>query len=86
MTKSNGKTALITGSTDGVGRLVAKRLADRGWRVLVHGRDRERGEAVVAEIKTAGGQAEFLSADLSSAAGVRRLADPCGKPPGAWTS
>ena len=31
MTKSNGKTALITGSTDGVGRVVAKRLADGGW-------------------------------------------------------
>jgi NAD(P)-dependent dehydrogenase (short-subunit alcohol dehydrogenase family) len=75
MTKSNGKTALITGSTDGVGRVVAKRLADSGWRVLVHGRDRERGESLVAEIKAAGGAAEFLSADLSSMAEVRGLAD-----------
>ena len=75
MTKSNGKTALITGSTDGVGRVVAKRLADGGWRVLVHGRDRGRGEALVAEIKAAGGTAEFLQADLSSIAEVRRLAD-----------
>ena len=75
MTESNGKTALITGSTDGVGRVVAKRLADGGWRVLVHGRDRGRGEALVAEIKAAGGTAEFLLADLSSIAEVRRLAD-----------
>ena len=75
MTKSNGKAALITGSTDGVGRVVAKRLADGGWRVLVHGRDRGRGEALVAEIKAAGGTAEFLQADLSSIAEVRRLAD-----------
>jgi NAD(P)-dependent dehydrogenase (short-subunit alcohol dehydrogenase family) len=75
MTKSNGKTALITGSTDGVGRVVAKRLADGGWRVLVHGRDRGRGEALVADFTSAGGSAEFLQADLSSIAEVRRLAD-----------
>ena len=71
----NGKTALITGSTDGVGRVVAERLGAAGWRVLVHGRDRARGERVVNEIKAAGGAAEFLQADLSSMAEVRRLAD-----------
>jgi NAD(P)-dependent dehydrogenase (short-subunit alcohol dehydrogenase family) len=54
---------------------MAKRLADDGWRVLVHGRDRGRGEARVADIKAAGGTAEFLQADLSSIAEVRRLAD-----------
>ena len=76
MAKSNGKTVLITGSTDGVGRVVAKRLGEGGWRVLVHGRDRGRGERVVAEINDAGGgSAEFLAADLSSLADVRRLAD-----------
>jgi NAD(P)-dependent dehydrogenase (short-subunit alcohol dehydrogenase family) len=75
MTKANGKTALITGSTDGVGRVVAERLGTDGWRVLVHGRDRGRGERVVAEIKAAGGAAEFLQADLSSMVEVRRLAD-----------
>lgn len=74
MAKPNGKTALISGSTDGVGRVVAKRLGEQGWRVLVHGRDRERGERVVAEIKDAGGTADFLIADLSSLAEVRRLA------------
>ena len=36
MAKANGKTALITGSTDGVGRVVAKRLAEGGWRVLLY--------------------------------------------------
>ena len=75
MTKPNGKTALITGSTDGVGRVVAQRLAADGWRVLVHGRDRARGDGLVAEIAAAGGTAEFLAADLSSMAEVRRLAD-----------
>ena len=75
MAKPNGKTAFITGSTDGVGRVVAKMLGASGWRVLVHGRDRERGERVVAEIKAGGGSAGFLMADLASLAEVRRLAD-----------
>ena len=75
MAKLNGKTALITGSTDGVGRMVAERLGADGWRILVHGRDRGRGAQVVAAIKKSGGAAEFLQADLSSLAEVRRLAD-----------
>jgi NAD(P)-dependent dehydrogenase (short-subunit alcohol dehydrogenase family) len=74
MAKLNGKTALITGSTDGVGRMVAERLGADGWRILVHGRDRGRGEQVVAAVKKSGGAAEFLQADLASLAEVRRLA------------
>jgi NAD(P)-dependent dehydrogenase (short-subunit alcohol dehydrogenase family) len=74
MATLNGKTALITGSTDGVGRTVAKRLGADGWRILVHGRDRTRGQEVVAAIGKAGGDAELLIADLSSLAEVRRLA------------
>jgi NAD(P)-dependent dehydrogenase (short-subunit alcohol dehydrogenase family) len=69
------KTVLITGSTDGVGRYVAERLAAEGWRVIVHGRDRTRGEAVVERITKGGGEARFLAADLSSLAEVRLLAD-----------
>jgi len=72
--KLNGKTALVTGSTDGVGRLVARRLGGAGARVLVHGRDADRGAQVVADIERAGGTATFLRADLSSLAEVRRLA------------
>ena len=74
MTRLDGRTALVTGSTDGVGRLVARRLGDAGARVLVHGRDRQRGERVVGEIRQGGGSAEFLAADLSSLAEVRGLA------------
>lgn len=74
-----GKTALVTGSTDGVGRMVASRLGQAGARVLVHGRDQDRGERVVAEIQAAGGSATFLGADLASLAEVRRLADSVGK-------
>ncbi|MGH6905061.1 MAG: SDR family NAD(P)-dependent oxidoreductase [Geminicoccaceae bacterium] len=75
MTGLNGKTALVTGSTDGVGRLVAKRLGAAGACVLVHGRNRERGARVVAGIKEAGGAAAFLAADLAALAEVRRLAE-----------
>jgi NAD(P)-dependent dehydrogenase (short-subunit alcohol dehydrogenase family) len=70
-----GKTIIVTGSTDGVGRWVAERLGEQGARVIVHGRDRARGEAVVADIIKRGGDAVFLGADLSSLAEVRRLAE-----------
>src|SRR5437773_7906573 len=75
MEKLSGKTALVTGSTDGVGRLVARKLGQAGAHVLVHGRDAERGARVVADIEASGGVADFLAADLSTLAEVRRLAD-----------
>ena len=56
------KTALVTGSTDGVGRAVAERLAAAGARVLVHGRDEARGKATVAAIMAAGSVAAVLIA------------------------
>ena len=74
MEELSGKTALVTGSTDGVGRLVARKLGQAGARVLVHGRDAERGARVIAEIEASGGAASFLAADLSSLEEVRRLA------------
>jgi NAD(P)-dependent dehydrogenase (short-subunit alcohol dehydrogenase family) len=71
-----GKTALVTGSTDGVGLLVARRLADQGARVLIHGRNIHRGEQVVEQIQNSGrGSAVFLPADLSSLAEVHRFVD-----------
>jgi NAD(P)-dependent dehydrogenase (short-subunit alcohol dehydrogenase family) len=74
--KLKDKTVLITGSTDGVGRLVARRLSDQGARVLIHGRNRHRGQQVVDQIKAVGrGSAVFLPADFSSLAEVRRLAN-----------
>ncbi len=71
----SGKAALVTGSTDGVGRLVARKLGQAGAHVLVHGRDAERAARVVADIEASGGVAAFLAADLSALAEVRRLAD-----------
>jgi NAD(P)-dependent dehydrogenase (short-subunit alcohol dehydrogenase family) len=75
MREQDRKTVLVTGSTDGVGRLVAIRLGEAGARVLVHGRNTQRGALAVSEIEAAGGKAEFLEADLSALAEMRRLAE-----------
>lgn len=69
-----GRTVLVTGATDGVGRALALRLAGEGALVLVHGRNRQRGEAVLEEIRAGGGQARFYQADFAALAGVRELA------------
>jgi NAD(P)-dependent dehydrogenase (short-subunit alcohol dehydrogenase family) len=64
------RVVLITGATDGLGRALAREVADAGGTVLVHGRDRGRIEDTVAEVP---GSRGYL-ADLSSLAEVRRLA------------
>ncbi|MDT0305486.1 SDR family NAD(P)-dependent oxidoreductase [Streptomyces sp. DSM 44917] len=72
------RTILITGSTDGLGRYLALRLAEAGERVIVHGRSAERAGEVVAEIREATGaedRAEAVLADLSSLREADRLAD-----------
>ena len=71
----SGKTVLITGSTDGVGRRVAERLAVAGATVIVHGRDGTRAEELVSRIQDKGGKAAYYLADLSSLEEVRTLAD-----------
>ena len=70
-----GKTAFVTGSTDGLGREVATRLGALGATVIVHGRNAERGAEVVAGIEGGGGKAVFYRADLASLAEVRELAE-----------
>ena len=69
------KICLVTGGTSGIGQTAAAALARQGATVLLTGRDRSRGDAAVAAIRDAGGQAEFLPADLSTMANVRALAD-----------
>ncbi|MGX1321893.1 NAD(P)-dependent dehydrogenase (short-subunit alcohol dehydrogenase family) [Bradyrhizobium sp. USDA 377] len=70
------RTILITGSTDGVGRYVARRLAEEGARVLIHGRDAARAKTLSDEILKAGGIAPtFYQADLSSMSGTCALAE-----------
>ncbi len=58
--------AMVTGSTSGLGEATARALGARGWHVIVHGRDVERGRAVAAEIEEGPGSATFYAGDLAS--------------------
>src|SRR2546425_1139190 len=71
---TNASTALITGGTSGIGRAVAKKLAQLGIHVIVVGRNAERGEQTVADIRAAGGEADFISSDLRDASSAREVA------------
>jgi NAD(P)-dependent dehydrogenase (short-subunit alcohol dehydrogenase family) len=70
-------TILVTGATDGLGRRVARELAAKGVTVLLHGRNPERLEATLEELRSQTGseKANLYLADLSSLAAVRDLAD-----------
>jgi NAD(P)-dependent dehydrogenase (short-subunit alcohol dehydrogenase family) len=72
------RTALVTGSTDGIGVAIARTLATGGAQVIVSGRNAERGEQVVQSILDEGGEARLVAADLGTADGVRALADAAG--------
>ncbi len=75
MPNLTGKTALVTGASRGMGRGAALALAAAGACVLVHyGSGAKEAEAVVAEIRKAGGRAEAVAADLSAADGAHKLA------------
>src|SRR3954451_23531818 len=69
-----GKTVLITGSTDGLGRALAREVLDAGATVIVHGRSPERIEATVDELD-GGGAVRSYRADFASLAEVHALAD-----------
>ena len=73
-----GKVALVTGATSGIGQAAAIQLAAQGATVIVHGRDANRGAAVVAEIENGGGSARFVGADLGEPAQALRLAREAG--------
>ncbi|WP_299669025.1 SDR family NAD(P)-dependent oxidoreductase [uncultured Ruegeria sp.] len=66
------KTILITGSTDGIGLLTAKKLAAEGHNVLLHGRNKSKLESAAAAV---GGAVEIYAADLSDLSAVRELAE-----------
>ncbi len=72
-----GKTCLVTGATNGIGEVTARRLAEAGAEVLVHGRNAERGAMTVAAIRaqTGSDKVSFVCADFASLADVRRLAE-----------
>jgi NAD(P)-dependent dehydrogenase (short-subunit alcohol dehydrogenase family) len=80
-----GESVLVTGSTSGIGKQVAIRCAREGARVAVHGRDAERGSAVVRAITDAGGTAVFVPADLADEAACTMLVDTAARELGGLT-
>ncbi|MEU6852965.1 SDR family oxidoreductase [Actinacidiphila alni] len=70
-----GRSALVTGSTSGIGRETAKQLAKAGAEVIVAGRNAERGAETVAAIEADGGKARFVAVDMTDLDSVRRLAE-----------
>jgi NAD(P)-dependent dehydrogenase (short-subunit alcohol dehydrogenase family) len=69
----SGERALVTGSTSGIGRAIAIEFAAQGANVVVTGRHRERGAAVVDQVAAAGGTAVFLPADLADEQACEQL-------------
>jgi NAD(P)-dependent dehydrogenase (short-subunit alcohol dehydrogenase family) len=75
MTNCNGKIALVTGGSRGIGRAAALALAEAGANILVHyGRSANEAEAVVEQIRAAGGKAQAIGADLAAPTGPAELA------------
>jgi 3-oxoacyl-[acyl-carrier protein] reductase len=75
MASLQGKTALVTGASRGIGRATASALAEAGARVLVHyGRSAQDAESLVSAIHARGGRADAIQADLGSPDGATRLA------------
>ena len=68
-----GRIAIVTGSTSGIGRAIALRLAGLGTRVVVHGRDQDGAAQTLAEIARAGGDGDVHLGDLADPAACRDL-------------
>jgi NAD(P)-dependent dehydrogenase (short-subunit alcohol dehydrogenase family) len=75
MSRFEGKTALVTGATSGIGRAAALAFAREGARVVLAGRRAELGQAAVDEIRAAGGDAEFVACDVADEAQVLSLVE-----------
>ncbi|SEO20435.1 SDR family oxidoreductase [Bradyrhizobium sp. OK095] len=69
----SGKTALVTGSTAGIGHAIAKGLAASGASVVINGRGQDKVDAAVRKLEAAGGKVRGIAADVSTAAGCKAL-------------
>jgi len=72
---TEGKIAIVTGSGSGIGRAVAKKLAAEGIKVVVNDVVKENGEKTVADIRSNGGEATYIGADISTWDGAGSLMD-----------
>jgi NAD(P)-dependent dehydrogenase (short-subunit alcohol dehydrogenase family) len=70
----SGRRAIVTGANSGIGLVVARELARRGASVVLACRNMEKGEAALAQVRAAGGEAELAPLDLASLASVREFA------------
>jgi NAD(P)-dependent dehydrogenase (short-subunit alcohol dehydrogenase family) len=77
MSKLEGKAAIVTGATSGMGRATALLFAREGASVLASGRDLDRGASLVGEIRRGGGRAEFVAGDVSRPETNERLVAEC---------
>ena len=75
MSRFNGKVVLVTGGTSGIGKATAIAFAHEGGKVVLSGRREKEGLAVVEEIKSTGGTAVFVQADVAKEADVKRLVE-----------
>ncbi|MDA9548007.1 SDR family NAD(P)-dependent oxidoreductase [Bradyrhizobium yuanmingense] len=69
----SGKTALVTGSTAGIGHAIAKGLADSGASVVINGRSQDKVDAAVRRLEGTGAKVRGIAADVSTAAGCKAL-------------
>ena len=75
MGKLEGKVAIVTGATSGMGRDSAKLFAAEGAKVVVTGRNEERAKAVVDDIKAAGNEAIYVIADMANLDDIQKIFD-----------
>lgn len=77
MSKLEGKAAIVTGATSGMGRAIAGLFAREGCAVVLSGRNEERGREVVQEIEACGTRARFISGDVARLEVNERLVEEC---------